>query len=383
MRRQILSIGHSYVVGLNRRLADEMAKVGAERWDVTAVAPTFMPGDLRPIQAESLPGETCDLITLPMRFSSKPHFMCYRGLRRVMNSAPWDVVHVWQEPFTFAGWQCAMLAPKGSIVVISTFQNIAKNYPPPFRWMERAALNRSNGWIAFGETIQHTLQDRPGYRERAHQVIPVGVDTQKFSPDRDSGHQVCARLGWHTQDIPVIGYLGRFISDKGLHLLMQVLDTIDRPWRALFVGGGPLEATLRSWAARHSSSVQVVTGIAHEQVPAYLNAMDMLVAPSQTGAAWREQLGRMLLEAFACGVPVIGSDSGEIPAVIGSAGRVVAEKDLDGWKSTIEELISSPGAREELSRRGRAEALNRFDWSVVAQSHLEFFESLASERASS
>jgi phosphatidyl-myo-inositol dimannoside synthase len=380
MRRRILSIGHSYVVALNRRLADEMAKVGSEDWDVTAVAPEFMPGDLRPIAVESLADEACKLVTLPMKFSSKPHLMYYGGLRRVMNSEPWDIVHIWQEPFTVAGWQCAMLAPKSAQVVVSTFQNIPKNYPPPFCWMERAALRRSNGWIAFGESIRQTLQDRIVYRECPHRVIPVGVDTEKFSPDRESGRQVSVQLGWHTQDIPAVGYLGRFIPEKGLDILMQVLDSIDRPWRALFVGGGPMEGALREWAEKHAPRVRIVTGVAHDQVPAYLNAMDMLIAPSQTGKAWREQLGRMLLEAFACGVPVVGSDSGEIPAVIGSAGRVVAEKDFDAWKSTIEELLSSSVVREDLSQRGRAEALNRFAWRVVATSHLQFFETLLNNK---
>jgi hypothetical protein len=55
-RRRLLSVAHSYVVALNRRLADEMARAGAGRWEVTAVAPEFMPGDFRPISLETLPG---------------------------------------------------------------------------------------------------------------------------------------------------------------------------------------------------------------------------------------------------------------------------------------------------------------------------------------
>ena len=51
----------------------------------------------------------------------------------------------------------------------------------------------------------------------------------------------------------------------------------------------------------------------------------------------------MLIEAFACGVPVIGSNSGEIPYVIGDAGRVVGEKDVLGWAAAIVDLLNSPG----------------------------------------
>ena len=73
--------------------------------------------------------------------------------------------------------------------------------------------------------------------------------------------------------------------------------------------------------------------------------MDILVAPSQTVSNWREQFGRMLIEAFACGVPVIGSDSGEIPYVIQDAGVVVGEKDELGWIAAIAELLSIPASR--------------------------------------
>jgi glycosyltransferase involved in cell wall biosynthesis len=63
-----------------------------------------------------------------------------------------------------------------------------------------------------------------------------------------------------------------------------------------------------------------IVKVAHDEVPAYLNAMDLLCAPSLTTPSWREQLGRMVVEALACGVPVISSDSGELPFVVADAG---------------------------------------------------------------
>jgi glycosyltransferase involved in cell wall biosynthesis len=158
---------------------------------------------------------------------------------------------------------------------------------------------------------------------------------------------------------------------------MRALDAITRPWRVLCVGGGPMESELRSWATRHADRVRVVTGVPHDKVPAYLNAMDLLAAPSQTTPRWREQFGRMLVEAFACGVPVVGSDSGEIPHVIADAGRILPEQDEAAWSRGLAELLDNFARRTELAERGRERA-QQFAWPVIARKHLEFFESVLS-----
>lgn len=155
---------------------------------------------------------------------------------------------------------------------------------------------------------------------------------------------------------------------------MRVLNTLQTPWRALFVGTGPMEAPLRAWAKRYPDSVRICTHVKHNEVPQYLNAMDVLCAPSQTMPNWREQFGRMLIEAFACGVPVIGSDSGEIPHVIQDAGVVVGEKDEQGWAIAISDLLNSPSRRQELASIGLHRAHTVYAWSVVARLHLEFLQ---------
>jgi glycosyltransferase involved in cell wall biosynthesis len=104
--------------------------------------------------------------------------------------------------------------------------------------------------------------------------------------------------------------------------------------------------------------------------------MDMLCAPSQTTPRWREQFGRMLIEAFASGLPVIGSDSGEIPHVLGDAGVIVGESNAADWRTAIGELLDSPARRKTLSAGGLDRARTHFAWPVVARQHLEFFDEL-------
>ena len=111
--------------------------------------------------------------------------------------------------------------------------------------------------------------------------------------------------------------------------------------------------------------------------------MDVLCAPSQTTPRWREQFGRMLIEAFACGVPVIGSDSGEIPFVIGDAGHIVGESDEPGWRRTLSELLESPARRRELAGRGLDRVQQHYAWPVIARQHLDFFEQILDTRRNS
>ena len=371
--RRLLTVGRSYVVGQNRRLAHELAKAG--RWEVTAVAPRFVRGDLRPIRLEPIPGEACRLEPVDAFLTGRPHVAVYGPRLRSILRAEWDVVHVWEEPFVLAGGQVAWWTPPASRLVFATFQNIPKRYPPPFGWVERMAMWRAAGWVAFGHAAHAALADCPGYAERPSRVIPVGVDPDVYRPDPAARAVTRRELGWDDGP-PVVGYLGRFIPEKGLRVLTAALAGMRTEWRALFVGGGPLEGELWAWGERFPDRVRVVTGVPHDRVPAMLNAMDVLVAPSLTTTRWKEQLGRMLIEAMACGVPVIGSDSGEIPHAIGDAGVVVPEGNAAVWSAAIGVLLENTNRRAELSARGHAAVRDRFAWGIVARAHLEFFDAL-------
>ncbi len=372
-RPRLLTIAHSYVVGLNRRLADEMARGGA--WEVVAAAPRSYAGDHGPIALEQS-NEGCRVVPVGVRRSRWPHVMSYGSELRELLADRWDVVHCWEEPYVLAAAQIARWAPRSAALVFATFQNIPKRYPFPLRWFEGLAMHRANGWIAFGSTVQAALEARPGYAGRPHRVIPPGVDLDAFRPDAAARRAIRGALGWSAHDgVPVVGYLGRFVPEKGLRLLTAALDGVRPPWRALLVGAGPLERELRAWATRYGDRVRIACGVRHADVPAHLNAMDLLCAPSQTTASWREQFGRMLVEAFACGVPVLASDSGEIPYVVDGSGILLPETDVSAWSSAIAALLEDPSRRARLSDVGRARA-ERYAWPRIAAEHLVFFEGL-------
>jgi glycosyltransferase involved in cell wall biosynthesis len=381
---RILMVGHSYVVALNRRLCREVARAGGDHLAVTVAAPSAYPGDLRPIVLEPLAGEPYALEPVPVRMASLkvPHVFQYgRRLGRLLADS-WDVVHAWEEPFIVAGWQIARGTRPGVTLVFSSFQNQPKRYPPPFSWFERASMARASGWTAFGQTVAENLKTRAGYSDKPWRMIPLGVDLDVFRPEATAGRQILGTLGWSEPGPPVVGYLGRFVPEKGLRLLMNALDLLPPgSWRSLWIGGGLLEEELQAWAAKHPGHTRIVTKVPHDKVPAYLNAMDLLAAPSQTTPKWREQFGRMLIEAMGCGVPVIGSDSGEIPYVIANAGRVLPEADTAAWVAALAELLESPAQRRELGERGLARAQEVYAWPLVGRKYLGFFTELRDLKA--
>jgi glycosyltransferase involved in cell wall biosynthesis len=140
-----------------------------------------------------------------------------------------------------------------------------------------------------------------------------------------------------------------------------------------------LKGEIERWAGGLGDRVRIVAA-AHDRVPDYVNAMDFLCAPSETARHWREQFGRMLIEAFACGVPVVGSDSGEIPHVIADAGVVAAEGDLGAWIEAVGALVESPERRRALGQKGLERAQRVYAWPVVARGHLGFFDELVERR---
>jgi glycosyltransferase involved in cell wall biosynthesis len=116
-------------------------------------------------------------------------------------------------------------------------------------------------------------------------------------------------------------------------------------------------------------------------MPRIMRGLDVLVGPSLTTARWKEQFGRMLVEAMACGVAVIGSDSGEIPNVIGEAGLVVSEGDAGALRAALSRLRDDPGERRRLGALGRARVLELFTQGAIARRTFYVYQQMLAARA--
>ena len=251
-------------------------------------------------------------------------------------------------------------------IIMQTAQNIPKRYPPPFSWWEQRAFRQVDAACVCSDTVRETLQAK-GFKKPV-ELIPFGVDLARFRQ---------RAVETNSSQPLTIGFIGRMLPGKGLPLLGQALQLLAQEnWRALFVGDGPeRSAVARQIAAAGLQPRVTMTGaVDYEIVPDYLQQIDVLVVPSQTTPKLREQFGRVIVEAMASGVCVVGSDSGAIPEVIGPAGLIFPEGQPEALAECLRKLINAPQLRQELAQAGRRRVEENYTWEKVAEKTYRFYQ---------
>ena len=153
-----------------------------------------------------------------------------------------------------------------------------------------------------------------------------------------------------------------------MDLLLRAAALLEGEWRLRIVGGGPERTALAALAQRLGLAERVAftPQLPSEEMPAVYHSLAALVLPSRKTRRWQEQFGRVLTEAMACGLPVIGARSGAIPAVIGDAGLLFAEGDAAALAEQLRRLRDDAALRAELSERGRQRVARHFTQEVIA-----------------
>ncbi len=295
-----------------------------------------------------------------------------------------DVIYCYEEAHTFMSALVLLLRrlflPRAAILLYAA-QNIRKSYPLPFSLFERYCFRRADAILACGTSVDRTLRSK-GYRGPLR-VVPLPTDTSAYLPDQQKRDAIRRELGL-SPDALVVGYAGKLVEEKGLRTLWRAFSELADACPNLhlvLMGGGPLKDELMDAARADGLTNRLrMPGVIHNtELPAYLNALDIFVLASETRSNWREQFGRVLVEAMSCGVPVIGSDSGEIPTVVGDAGLIFPEGDSRQLASSLTMLFDGQ-LRAELARKGRERVLRTFSLETVATQHYSIYQAMSGER---
>jgi glycosyltransferase involved in cell wall biosynthesis len=202
-------------------------------------------------------------------------------------------------------------------------------------------------------------------------MMPFPLDGSVYQPKREGAESKRRELKIASAET-IIGFMGRLVEEKGIETLLEALPLLgDRQYRCVIVGKGPREERLRQLVALRSLENRVIfTGyVAHGEAPNWLSLFDICVLPSRTRQNWKEQFGRVILESLACGTPVIGSDSGEIPALLRNTGgeeAIFAEGNSRELAHKLEKLCDNPAERERLVAAGQQTIRKEFDQRYLA-----------------
>lgn len=321
------------------------------------------------------------LRALPIRFGNNYHLHHYPTLAaemRAWQAATSDgalrVVHIDEEPYNLATVQALRLARMaGARSVFFSWQNLNRRYPPPFSWFERYVLRNSDAAMV-GSRESEAVWRAKGWRGPIHRVPQFGVDARWLAFGE-------TRVNMGSAHTPfVVGYAGRLIHDKGLDLLLRACAKLPET-QLRILGDGAQRAALEAQADSLGMRTRVSFAkvIPSVEMPTFYGKLDCLVLPSRTLPNWKEQFGRVLIEAMACGVPVIGSDSGEIPHVIGDAGQVFAEENADALQACIAALMQHPFLVQTHARAGLQRVRAQFTMQRIAQATAEVYRSMITQ----
>lgn len=308
-----------------------------------------------------------DAFAVPARTLGRhPNLFVYdpRPLWRQLGSKRWDLIDMHEEPFGLAAAEVLLLRwlrCRDVPFVLTSAQNIEKRYPPPFRWFERWSLRGAAGAYTCNSEAGEILR-RKGLRGELD-LLPLGVDIERFEPaEREP-----------PTDTLRVGFVGRLIPHKGVDVLLEAV-ALDARLRAEIVGSGP-ELERLTARCRTLGIADRVTFAGHVDggaVPGVYPRFDVLAVPSVVMPGWIEQFGRVVVEAQASGVPVVASDSGALPDVVGENGLLVEPGNPSALASALVRFLDEPGLWLRLRQAGVA-AAPRYSWERIAGTQADLY----------
>jgi glycosyltransferase involved in cell wall biosynthesis len=377
---KLLVVSFPCVTAINQSFyADVKKETG---WEVTLVIPKRWKTEYGQIEGcERWPSFRGKIVCHPIFLPGDIPRHIYRSwfVDVIRNENP-DAIYMHHEPYGFATFQvyaANRIAGKRPIGFYAA-QNLLKRYPPPISQLERWVFRESSYAFPVTTGAREILRTKH-YKGRA-EVLPLAVSSDIYKPSPEWSQTYREQMNIPAKRV-IFGYIGRLVEEKGLFTLFSALKSLhDVDWELYLIGGGPLEDELRkrtsSLGHDMQNRIKFIGYVPHADAPKWLSMLDVMVLPSETRANWKEQFGRVLVESMACGTPVVGSDSGEIPKIIAATGGgiIFPEANASALAEALRQMGSSEDVRNRYAENGRSAVLVGYDQVRLAQKFASVIE---------
>ncbi|MDJ0772131.1 MAG: hormogonium polysaccharide biosynthesis glycosyltransferase HpsO [Mastigocoleus sp. MO_167.B18] len=388
---KILVASHTYIVNLNCEKLRALSKLAPDI-EVTVLVPKrWRPGGVQKKITEAQYYEEDSFRIIPITNFSQNHqglLTFGTDLIGVIRNFNPDIVQVEQGSRGLAYAEIITLNNLLGIKaknIFFTWWNLPYQLNFLASFLEKYNLKYSHGIISGNQDGAEILRQR-GYQGLIKVMPQLGVDDTLFKPNPQP--ELKQKLGITDTDF-IVGFVGRFVQEKGILTLLKSLISIkDKPWKFLLLGRGELKSEIINRAKENNiqDRIILVESVPHHEVCNYINLMNTLVLPSETSykfktltsIGWKEQFGHVIIEAMSCQVPVIGSNSGEIPHVIGDAGLVFPEGDVKALANCLLRLIEKPEFAQNLGLMGYTKVIAQYTNKALAKQQLEFYQEVIS-----
>lgn len=372
---RVLFVWHGAVEKSYRQLFYEMSKHGlemivitAKRWYETSKWQTFEPIDL---------DKHYKVYPLRTIFTNHIRAFFYLNFIKIawiiLKHKP-NLVYLKQEPYSTAGFIIVLLtrilSPKSKILIESD-ENIFKNHPIPFKFFEIFNLSVADAMSAIPTDAIEVYREKGFKKEiyKTYNFIP------EFRTDVEPlDIQSNARLK--------VGFAGRIVELKGIDtIILSIHELKTRGYSdiELFIVGYPEEKDYYEYVVKLAEEKRVkmiyLGTLGLDKMFAFYKAIDVLVLPSRTKFWIKEQFGRVLVEAMACGTPCVGSSSGEIPRVINNPNLIFEEDNYHQLADILEKFYNREYSKEKMAE-SLIEYSKNFTVEAVAKNKAEIVKNV-------
>jgi glycosyltransferase involved in cell wall biosynthesis len=373
---RVLFVSQTYVVGVNQGKLQAIAETG--KVEVGLLAPSNWKAlEWNRFFEVEKPYPKIKIYTAPVIFTGRggAHMYAPWKIWQVLDDFQPDIVQVEQEVFSLCAFELAIWSRlTGKPMTVFGWENMDRTLPSSRRWLCEFVMNTIKLMLA-GNHDGANLMRKWGYKGLMEVMPQMGVDTRLFAPKPQLVKNGEFR----------IGFLGRLVPEKGIDTIFSAARQLREKGlncRIVLCGSGFYEEALRDEAEKQQVGDLVIWqgGVRHDQAPEEISKFDVLVLPSRTIPTWKEQFGHVLIEAMSMGVPVVGSDSGEIPNVIGRSDLVFPEGDAKALSSILEHMICEPTWRQEVGNYGIKRVNQHYTHERIAERLIELWKKILQEK---